>query len=955
MKIGIYTRDDRTRGLWRDVETLQWALRQSVWTFDALETSRFEVERLGDLDGRVPHCGFPGSRPFRSWVEELDVVIFLEVLLPNVLVHVPPRVRTAVIPNLEWAAYGAEGFRGFIDEAARHDVEVWTKTQHTYEAFMNADAEGRGLRVERLPWSIPDSVVHERTARTEGPLRLLFNAGYGGFKGRRNTEAVGALWKRLQADGATDVELTVKCLDKKLRRHFTNALGGLIRGRTAESDPALRFDARFVERKRMRQHYAWADAMLYPSRVEGFGIPALEALHTGLPVLATDVAPMNEIVEDGVTGIHLPTTSKGQRNAAPTGEVDVDTLVEVVHALRRNRQPLVDLTARIPGELQARQHAFRLALHSLVRDVEAPRLLAFRSERKAAETRSEVFVAHALRRHGFQVSEAFESRAAEGKLPPEETVGGVFVAKMPLPALRRVRAAYPAAPLVVWHFDPVHLTSGKRWFQEAIPIADHAFCSDDGIWDGADYVLPGARSFAPHPRRHERRHGFPADTLEGRRGLSPAPILGGDAPTSPYLEPGVDTEVPEVLFQATYLTPSRKRWLRAIAKVVAPMEGWRVRVQGVRADTELADNGVVFAPGAFGGEGRWAAARAAVALAINIDDETQYRYTSNRLFCLAEAGACILAHEMKGARHLFGDDAVCWTTPERVAEDVVALLEDPVRREAMRRAALRRYWAKHTWDHRVHALLSIAADPEVVLDNAPRHGWESPPRLRHTHHDLIVEAQAKSGDYYEAELLGHLTDLRTELYPKRTIFVDVGAHVGNHSLAMQRLGLRALAFEGDDNRADQASENLLADESAQEEGQRPRVYGGIVGHGGFVRLLRQASWQNTGDSAWTPVVEINASTERARRLDDCIPTADYAKVFAVKIDVQGMERAVLEGAQALLEEGRPIVVVEAKDLMPLRGLIPQGYGVSAVVNATKTYVLVPEGGDPLPWEGGADA
>lgn len=37
-----------------------------------------------------------------------------------------------------------------------------------------------------------------------------------------------------------------------------------------------------------------ADAVLYPSRWEGFGLSMMEALHAGVPVLATDGWPINE-------------------------------------------------------------------------------------------------------------------------------------------------------------------------------------------------------------------------------------------------------------------------------------------------------------------------------------------------------------------------------------------------------------------------------------------------------------------------------------------------------------------------------------------------------------------------------------------------------------------------------------------------------------------------------------
>lgn len=46
-----------------------------------------------------------------------------------------------------------------------------------------------------------------------------------------------------------------------------------------------------------------ADALLFPSRSEGFGLVAAEAMACGLPVIATRGSSLVEVVEDGVTGV----------------------------------------------------------------------------------------------------------------------------------------------------------------------------------------------------------------------------------------------------------------------------------------------------------------------------------------------------------------------------------------------------------------------------------------------------------------------------------------------------------------------------------------------------------------------------------------------------------------------------------------------------------------------------
>jgi glycosyltransferase involved in cell wall biosynthesis len=52
--------------------------------------------------------------------------------------------------------------------------------------------------------------------------------------------------------------------------------------------------------------YRTADVLVVPSRWEAFGLIAAEAMRAGLPVIATRVGALPELVEDGVTGVLVP-------------------------------------------------------------------------------------------------------------------------------------------------------------------------------------------------------------------------------------------------------------------------------------------------------------------------------------------------------------------------------------------------------------------------------------------------------------------------------------------------------------------------------------------------------------------------------------------------------------------------------------------------------------------------
>ena len=56
----------------------------------------------------------------------------------------------------------------------------------------------------------------------------------------------------------------------------------------------------------MAEAYRNVDALLFPTRLEGFGLVAAEAMACGIPVIASNNSALPEVVEHGVTGLLCP-------------------------------------------------------------------------------------------------------------------------------------------------------------------------------------------------------------------------------------------------------------------------------------------------------------------------------------------------------------------------------------------------------------------------------------------------------------------------------------------------------------------------------------------------------------------------------------------------------------------------------------------------------------------------
>lgn len=83
------------------------------------------------------------------------------------------------------------------------------------------------------------------------------------------------------------------------RQHLSNLV------RSLGIDHKVYF-AGYISDHEVRKILHHAEVQVIPSRYEPFGIVCLEAMASGVPVVASDIGGLSEIMEDGVTGLKVP-------------------------------------------------------------------------------------------------------------------------------------------------------------------------------------------------------------------------------------------------------------------------------------------------------------------------------------------------------------------------------------------------------------------------------------------------------------------------------------------------------------------------------------------------------------------------------------------------------------------------------------------------------------------------
>lgn len=178
----------------------------------------------------------------------------------------------------------------------------------------------------------------------------------------------------------------------------------------------------------------------------------------------------------------------------------------------------------------------------------------------------------------------------------------------------------------------------------------------------------------------------------------------------------------------------------------------------------------------------------------------------------------------------------------------------------------------------------------------------SPPKLRCYPHSAIGSSVLYCG-FNEYQDMHFAADILAST----DIFVDVGANIGIYSLLGASIpGVEVIALEPSTRSRNRLIENVALNDFDE----RIQVVAAAAGaSSGSARLTEGFDAMNrivddSESSAPTEAVEVVT-------LDNIVPAADRNRVTLVKIDVEGHESEVIDGALELLSTGHPHLIVEA--------------------------------------------
>ena len=159
--------------------------------------------------------------------------------------------------------------------------------------------------------------------------------------------------------------------------------------------------------------------------------------------------------------------------------------------------------------------------------------------------------------------------------------------------------------------------------------------------------------------------------------------------------------------------------------------------------------------------------------------------------------------------------------------------------------------------------------------------------------------------YYEKDL----SDLLKKMLRSNDVFIDIGANIGYFSLLSAKIlpSIKVFSFEPVKDLFQKMNENFSLNDS-----KNIVAISAAVGEMNEQRELYLSTPDNLGMSSFQQPENYSGRREKVKviSIDDWFKTSGLTKINLIKLDIEGSELAALKGMRAVLEEQRPVLIVE---------------------------------------------
>jgi glycosyltransferase involved in cell wall biosynthesis len=203
--------------------------------------------------------------------------------------------------NIVWAIFESDRLpSSFVENLSLADV-IWAPSHWAKKVLVTHGIEE--AKIDVVPEGVNGAHYHPylRKRQAKAPSEIFTFLAVGKFEERKsyaqllnafsqvfgNNSSVQLL---IKADYFLDLEKKHQTLQKMVDSFSLKNIK-IVQGSVTENDLLVL--------------YSYADAFVFPSRAEGWGLPLIEALATGLPAIATNYSGHSEFLE-GMSGLYMP-------------------------------------------------------------------------------------------------------------------------------------------------------------------------------------------------------------------------------------------------------------------------------------------------------------------------------------------------------------------------------------------------------------------------------------------------------------------------------------------------------------------------------------------------------------------------------------------------------------------------------------------------------------------------